>query len=118
MSLLSLNLDLSMNDDLWYENYHCLKQQLKSLKRERSKWIKKQQDCKKKIEEYTTTPTIQNCLMNCLSNDNEDIPLYQIQIWRDNYQHFTRYYDIVTETIEHLNKQIRAVQQDIKLTLP
>jgi hypothetical protein len=113
MSMMSLNFDLSMNDDLWYENYHCLKQQLKSLKTERSKWIQKQQQCKNKIEEYTTTPTIQNCL----SNDNEDIPLYQIQIWRDNYQNFTRYYDIVSETIEHLNKQINAVQHDIKLTL-
>lgn len=106
MSMMSLNFDLSMNDDLWYENYHCLKQQLRYLKIERSNWILKQQQCKNKMEEYTTTSSIQNC-----------IPLYQNEILNDNYQNLSRYYDIVSETIEHLNKQISAVQYDIQLTV-
>lgn len=109
---MSLNFDLSMNDELWYENYHCLKQQLKCLKIERSKWINKQQECKKKIEEYTTTPTIHKCL----TNDEQDVVPYQIEIWKDNYQNFIRYYDLVSTTIQQLNKQIRAVQHDIILT--
>ena len=111
--MLSLSFDLGMNDDVWYDNIICLKNQLKSLKKERSKWIQKHEKCKTKLDDYNNTETI---LYNLQYDDDDSVDPTQRDIWRENYKSFVKYYDLIQTTIHYLNKDIKSIERDLELT--